>query len=102
MNNFLKIEGPAFKSLQENCKKPTARMVSDCWLRQLTVCPGMSVEKAQIIRQRFPTFRTIVEFYRKRAAIEPVDEQVLVNECTLLTMATSKQLNTFLQRALAE
>lgn len=71
-------------------------MVADCWLRQLTVCPGVSVEKAQLIRQRFPTFRAFVEFYRKG---DPMDGQILVNECSLLTLATSKQLLAFLQRA---
>uniref|UniRef100_A0A914LVL6 Crossover junction endonuclease MUS81 n=1 Tax=Meloidogyne incognita TaxID=6306 RepID=A0A914LVL6_MELIC len=87
------IIGPSFETLQEKSKKPKPISISDCWLRQLTVCPGMSLEKAKLIQQRFPTFRSLIQFYK--------DEGKDINEeIPTLPESITKILNVFMKSAL--
>ncbi|MFH4983595.1 hypothetical protein AB6A40_010304, partial [Gnathostoma spinigerum] len=37
--------------------------VNDIFTRQLTVCPGMSTVKAELIVSRFPSFAALAKFY---------------------------------------
>ncbi|CAK5079761.1 unnamed protein product [Meloidogyne enterolobii] len=86
------IIGPSFETLQEKSKKPKPISISDCWLRQLTVCPGMSLEKAKLIQQRFPTFGSLIKFYK--------DEGDINEEIPTLPESITKTLNVFMKNAL--
>ncbi|KAL7076858.1 hypothetical protein ACQ4LE_003611 [Meloidogyne hapla] len=86
------IIGTSFENLQEKSKKPKPISISDCWLRQLTVCPGMSLERAKLIHQHFPTFRSLIQFYK--------DEKKLINqEIPTLPESITKILNSFMKSA---
>ncbi|KAF7639063.1 ERCC4 domain-containing protein [Meloidogyne graminicola] len=85
------IIGPSFENLQEKSKKPKPISISDCWLRQLTVCPGMSLEKARAIQQRFPTFLSLVQFFK--------DGKVLNQEIPTMGVSVTRILNYFLRNA---
>jgi len=67
-----RICGPPFALLQDEGRKTKTITVSSCWMRQLTVCPGMSAEKAQLVCSRFPTFRSLVELYRHSVGDGPL------------------------------
>lgn len=95
------ISGPSFEEFQETCKKPKPITVSDCWLRQLTVCPGMSIDRAQLIRQRFPSFPALTQFYKSnRTGNTEEDQKLLSMRIPLLPTSISKQLHTFFNQAL--
>ncbi|KAI3421959.1 hypothetical protein GPALN_012497 [Globodera pallida] len=96
-----KVTGPPFDVFQEQCKKAHAVTVSDCWLRQLTVCPGISVDRAQLVRSRFPTFRSLVEFCRDNNSIDG-ELTAIGRELPQLSAAVCKNLQTFFRRAMAE
>uniref|UniRef100_A0A914CBM3 Crossover junction endonuclease MUS81 n=1 Tax=Acrobeloides nanus TaxID=290746 RepID=A0A914CBM3_9BILA len=73
--------GLSFTSFQKEGLKTTTITVKDLWIRQLTVCPRMSVEKAKMIAHRFPTFRLLSEFYRKnRESVSPIAPEQLMSE----------------------
>ena len=73
--------GLSFTSFQKEGLKTTTITVKDLWMLQLTVCPRMSVEKAKMIAQRFPTFRLLSEFYRKnRESVSPIAPEQLMSE----------------------
>jgi len=60
--------GQSFSSLQDASRKTKTLTVSDCWLRQLTVCPLLTAERAKQISTIFPTMRAMIEFYRRNRA----------------------------------
>uniref|UniRef100_A0A914HLG3 Crossover junction endonuclease MUS81 n=1 Tax=Globodera rostochiensis TaxID=31243 RepID=A0A914HLG3_GLORO len=108
------VTGPPFDVFQEQCKKAHAVTVSDCWLRQLTVCPGISVDRAQMVRSRFPTFRSLVEFCRHNNSVDGTEPMMTTTTTTggqltaigrelpQLSAAVCKNLQTFFRRAMAE
>lgn len=63
---IFQICGPSFTAFQDAGRKTKMLTVQDCWLRQLTVCPLMSVERAKLISDHFPSFRSLAEFYRNK------------------------------------
>lgn len=72
--------GPSFSYLQDASRKTKTLTVSDCWLRQLTVCPMVSTERAVQISAIFPTMHSMVEFYRNRAkAVDSGDITMLLH-----------------------
>uniref|UniRef100_A0A7E4URL2 Crossover junction endonuclease MUS81 n=1 Tax=Panagrellus redivivus TaxID=6233 RepID=A0A7E4URL2_PANRE len=73
--------GLSYESLQSEFRKTKTITVTDLFLRQLTVCPQLSVEKARVIVERFPTMRTLVDFYRQ--ARDRGDNQDLILHETL-------------------
>lgn len=58
--------GSSFETLQNESRKMKVFSVHDCWIRQLTVCPLMSTEKAKLIANHFPTLRTLATFYKRK------------------------------------
>lgn len=93
--------GQSFGYLQDESRKTKTITVSDCWLRQLTVCPMMSVEKAQLVVERFPTLRALTEFYRQNrlsgTPVEPSD--LLSNAIPQIPKSLSRQLAMFFASA---
>lgn len=98
--------GISYITLQNSSKKTKLLTVNDYWLRQLTICPSMSVEKALIISKHFPSMRSLTEFYRskmKEAKLngEILDiTQVLHNEIIDFPKALSTQLSLFFKDAI--
>jgi ERCC4-type nuclease len=66
--------GLSFASLQSESRKTKTITVSDLFIRQLTVCPLMSIEKARVIVERFPTFYSLANFYRQNQSL-PLDQR---------------------------
>ncbi|KAH7727802.1 ERCC4 domain containing protein [Aphelenchoides avenae] len=93
--------GQSFGYLQDESRKTKTITVSDCWLRQLTVCPMMSVERAQLVVERFPTLRALTEFYRQNrlsgTPVEPSD--LLSNAIPQIPKSLSRQLAMFFASA---
>jgi len=91
--------GLSFTSLQSEFKKTKSITVSDLFLRQLTVCPLVSVDKAKVIVERFPTWKSLVDFYRFNKQLpmhQRKDPELLIHE-TLpqISKAMSRQLAQF-------
>ncbi|CAG9533362.1 unnamed protein product [Cercopithifilaria johnstoni] len=57
------LSGMSFEKFQKTSKKTQCRSVKDVFLRQLVVCPQISVRKASLIVDRFPSFATLAGFY---------------------------------------
>ncbi|KAI1731608.1 ERCC4 domain-containing protein [Ditylenchus destructor] len=98
-----RMYGPSFSYLQDSSRKTKTLTVSDCWLRQLTVCPMVSTERAVQISAIFPTMHSIVEFYRNRAnAADSGDITMLLhNEYPeTISKSISAQLSKFFCSAL--
>lgn len=53
----------SFEKFQKTSKKTQCRSVKDVFLRQLVVCPQISVRKASLIVDRFPSFAALTVFY---------------------------------------
>uniref|UniRef100_A0A915CYC6 Crossover junction endonuclease MUS81 n=1 Tax=Ditylenchus dipsaci TaxID=166011 RepID=A0A915CYC6_9BILA len=97
-----RMYGPSFSALQDASRKTKMLTVSDCWLRQLTVCPMMSAERAQQVSMLFPTMRSLVEFYRKNSkSAEPVDPATLLQRefPDTIPRSLSAQLSLFFSHA---
>ncbi|KAL3083277.1 hypothetical protein niasHS_011079 [Heterodera schachtii] len=99
-----KVTGPPFDLFQQESKKAHAATVSDYWVRQLTVCPGVSTDRARIIRNRFPTFRSFVEFCRENStdknSIRDDYSSAIGVELPQLSAAATKNLMTFFRQAM--
>ncbi|KAI1731611.1 ABC transporter domain-containing protein [Ditylenchus destructor] len=98
-----RMYGPSFSYLQDASRKTKTLTVSDCWLRQLTVCPMVSTERAVQISAIFPTMHSMVEFYRNRAnAADSGDITMLLhNEYPeAISKSISAQLSQFFCSAL--
>lgn len=52
-----------FEDFQKISKKTQHRCVKDVFLRQLIVCPQMSVQKASLVTDRFPSFAALTNLY---------------------------------------
>uniref|UniRef100_A0A0R3RUS6 Crossover junction endonuclease MUS81 n=1 Tax=Elaeophora elaphi TaxID=1147741 RepID=A0A0R3RUS6_9BILA len=57
------LTGMSFEKFQKTSKKTQCRTVKDVFLRQLVVCPQISVQKASLIVDRFPSFAALAGFY---------------------------------------
>lgn len=53
----------SFEKFQKMSKKTQCRNVKDVFLRQLVVCPQISVQKASLIVDYFPSFAALAGFY---------------------------------------
>jgi len=90
------VYGPSFLSIQDESKKTKSQTISDCWYRQLTVCPGVSSEKAQLIATKFPTFRALTNCYRRNRTNDESESELLLNRIIpQVGRALSKQLFSF-------
>jgi len=49
--------------VQRQSKKSGELSVRGLWARQLTVCPGMSAQRARIVADKFPSFSALSAFY---------------------------------------
>uniref|UniRef100_A0AAF5Q0R0 [histone H3]-lysine(36) N-trimethyltransferase n=1 Tax=Wuchereria bancrofti TaxID=6293 RepID=A0AAF5Q0R0_WUCBA len=57
------LTGMSFEKFQKTSKKTQRRSVKDVFLRQLVVCPQISIQKAAHIVDRFPSFAALTVFY---------------------------------------
>lgn len=98
-----KLIGPSFEQIQSFSQKSKAVIVSDCWLQQLTVCPGMSMEKAQMITQKFPSFRAMAMFYQSHSSISESEKELLLkNQVPQIPKQVSKRLYEFFKSPLPQ
>jgi hypothetical protein len=63
-HNYFQITGHSFAWTQNESLKTKEISVSDCFLRQLTVCPQMSTNKAGDVVRLFPTMRALHNLYK--------------------------------------
>uniref|UniRef100_A0AC35GUU2 Crossover junction endonuclease MUS81 n=1 Tax=Panagrolaimus sp. PS1159 TaxID=55785 RepID=A0AC35GUU2_9BILA len=91
--------GLSFTSLQSESRKTKTITVSDLFIRQLTVCPLMTVEKARVVAERFPTFSSLYDFYRQNQCLpahQRRDPELLMHETIpQIGKALSRQLTAF-------
>lgn len=98
--------GISFTALQDASKKTKILTIQDYWLRQLTVCPSMSIERAQIISKHFPSMRSLTEFYRSKMDEAKCNDKIfnishiLHNEIDDVPKALSAQLSLFFKDAI--
>ncbi|VDN24660.1 unnamed protein product [Gongylonema pulchrum] len=57
------LVGMSFEDFQKQSKKTQRRSVKDIFLRQLLVCPQMSIQKASLVTDRFPSFASLTRLY---------------------------------------
>uniref|UniRef100_A0A0N5BP97 Crossover junction endonuclease MUS81 n=1 Tax=Strongyloides papillosus TaxID=174720 RepID=A0A0N5BP97_STREA len=93
------FSGPDFKRYQDKNKKTVSQSVRQVFARQLTVCPQMSVEKALVVTQKFPTMKSLWDLYRnnnKKSLTERVDPKLLLNkEISQIPPSLSAQVSIF-------
>lgn len=87
--------GLSFEAFQDESLKTKTSTVKDLWLRQLTVCPRMSVEKARVVAESFPTFRLLAEFYQNHRNGLTSPEQLLYEAIPTVPRSLSQQLSAF-------
>ncbi|KAI6182830.1 Crossover junction endonuclease MUS81 [Aphelenchoides bicaudatus] len=88
------IKGHSFAWLQSESQKTKEISVSDCFLRQLTVCPKMSTNKAYEIVRQFPTLRSLRNLYKNCNLNIPL-EKVLNTHIPTIPSSLSTQLGQF-------
>jgi hypothetical protein len=86
------FEGHSFDWHQDESRKTKEISVSDCFLRQLTVCPQVSAAKANEIIQRFPSFRALHRLYKNSE--HPI-ETTLSSAIPTIPFGVSKQMGMF-------
>uniref|UniRef100_A0AC35TYE0 Crossover junction endonuclease MUS81 n=1 Tax=Rhabditophanes sp. KR3021 TaxID=114890 RepID=A0AC35TYE0_9BILA len=58
------FSGPNYTHYQDKNKKTKPLTVREIFAKQLTVCPQMSIDKALLIAQRFPNFKSLFKLYQ--------------------------------------
>ena len=91
----------SFAWLQDDSRKTKEITVADCFQRQLSVCPQLSITKAKDIVELFPSWRCLTRLYKDAREDDdsaPLDE-VLSRAVPSISAAASRQLAQFFASA---
>ncbi|KAI6203332.1 hypothetical protein M3Y94_00543800 [Aphelenchoides besseyi] len=88
------ISGRSYAWLQDESRKTKEITVQDCFLRQLTVCPQMSTNKARDVVLRYPSLRSLRQLYRNSVPNIPLDD-VLSQSVPSIPQSISRQMGLF-------
>ncbi|CAD5209828.1 unnamed protein product [Bursaphelenchus xylophilus] len=92
--NSESVSGQSFSTFQDESKKTKEVTVSDCFLKQLTVCPRVSTNKAKEIVARFPSLRALRSLY-SRGFSQVSHEDKLQNAMPTIPASVSRQVSLF-------
>ncbi|CAD5206741.1 unnamed protein product [Bursaphelenchus okinawaensis] len=92
--NSNEISGQSFAAFQDESKKTKVLTVADCFLKQLTVCPGMSSSKAKDVVSRFPSMTALRSLYQTAPPFAN-REDILKDSVPSVTQSVSKHVSRF-------
>lgn len=83
----------SFESFQRYSKKTQRRSVKEVFMRMLTVCPRMTVEKASLVVAQYPSLSALTRLYEST----PLEQRplLLAEAVPGISKALSKQLAFF-------
>lgn len=82
---------------QDDSRKTKEITVADCFTRQLTVCPQLSMAKAKEVVAHFPSWRRLTRLYQDAATGDIPLDDVLSRAVPTVSTAASRQLALFFQ-----